>query len=578
MEFIRRNWPFFVTLLIALPGVAVIAFELVFWQKIYLGVKVAGWDLSGLNQVQAEELISQKLAAIKPEICFKTNEENWCLLGEKINLKFFPQQTVKQAFQVGRQGNFWSNLTTKTKLLKQEANLPLIFDFDQSLLMAQLATPTAGFNQPIIPPLIELEGQAVKITPPKQGQQINKNQLIALVKKKLGFLDFFSAIEIPVIKLGKDYSSYELTKIKERAERLLVKSIILTSKKKNLVVDGKQLINFIGWDQAWNLNQMESYVKILAEDFDQPAKNALFKFEKGKVVAFAVEEDGLRLDKEKTYFSLLNCLESLIQEGLERCVIDLELSEIKPEIRVSEINQFGIVELLGRGESFFSGSAESRIHNLTLASEKINGQIVAPHTLFSFNQAVGEISTKTGYKTAYIIQNGRTILGDGGGVCQVSTTLFRAVLNAGLPIVERHSHAYRVHYYEEGSPVGFDATVFAPSVDFKFKNDLSSHILIQAKVDKINKHLIFEIYGTNDGRRVEISKVKIWDQTPPPEDLYLDDPSLPLGVVKQIDFKAWGAKAIFDWKVYRGEELLHQQSFYSYYKPWRAIFLRGTKK
>ena len=100
--------------------------------------------------------------------------------------------------------------------------------------------------------------------------------------------------------------------------------------------------------------------------------------------------------------------------------------------------------------------------------------LIPPGGTISYNEIVGDISAATGYQPAYIIKDGRTILGDGGGVCQVSTTLFRAGLSAGLPILERHPHAYRVHYYEEGGyKPGLDATVFAPGVDLKMKNDTS---------------------------------------------------------------------------------------------------------
>jgi vancomycin resistance protein YoaR len=168
------------------------------------------------------------------------------------------------------------------------------------------------------------------------------------------------------------------------------------------------------------------------------------------------------------------------------------------------------------------------------------------------------------------------MLGDGGGVCQVSTTFFRAVLNTGLPIIERRSHSYRVGYYEQDSPVGLDATVYAPSTDFKFRNDTNNHILIQTEFLPKKAMLIFEIYGTDDGRSATISKSVISSVTPPPEDLYIDDPTLPAGTIKQIDYKAWGAKAYFTYTVERDGETIFEKTYYSTYQPWQAKFLKGT--
>jgi vancomycin resistance protein YoaR len=255
--------------------------------------------------------------------------------------------------------------------------------------------------------------------------------------------------------------------------------------------------------------------------------------------------------------------------------IKLPIITTSPAIRTADVNTLGIKEIIGKGISYFRGSIPSRIHNIQLASSKLNGILIPPGETFSFNQALGEVSQSTGYKEAYIIKEGRTVLGDGGGVCQVSTTLFRAALNAGLPIVERHAHAYRVSYYEQSSDVGLDATVFDPTADLKIKNDTPTHILIQAQVDTKKNTLIFELYGASDGRKATISKSRAWDQIPPPPDLYQDDPTLPPGKVKQIDWKAWGAKVAFDYRVERNGEILQNRTFYSNYRPWQAIYLRG---
>ncbi len=167
-------------------------------------------------------------------------------------------------------------------------------------------------------------------------------------------------------------------------------------------------------------------------------------------------------------------------------------------------------------------------------------------------------------------------MGDGGGVCQVSTTFFRAILNAGLPIIERRAHSYRVSYYEQGSSPGLDANVYDPTTDLKFKNDTPGYLLIQTLIDSASSTLIFEIYGTSDGRVTTISKPVVTDITPPSEDLYIDDPTLPQGEIKQIDWKAWGAKVWFNYIVERGEETIYQKTFYSNYRPWQAVYLRGT--
>jgi vancomycin resistance protein YoaR len=244
----------------------------------------------------------------------------------------------------------------------------------------------------------------------------------------------------------------------------------------------------------------------------------------------------------------------------------------------SNTEKFGIYALLGEGNSKFSGSSNARIHNLSLASERMNGVLVAPGGIFSLNSSIGEISGKTGYDTALIIQNGRTVLGEGGGVCQTSTTLFRAVLNAGLPVVMRYPHAYRVHYYEEDSPPGIDASIFQPTLDFQFKNDTPNYVVVQTYVDTKNLALSYKIYGTPDGRSVEMTKPVITSQTPPPAPLNIDDPTLAKGIKIQTDFPAWGASVYFTRTVKKGDQVVNTETFSTRYQPWRAVYRVGTKE
>ena len=208
----------------------------------------------------------------------------------------------------------------------------------------------------------------------------------------------------------------------------------------------------------------------------------------------------------------------------------------------------------------------------------MHGVLIAPGEVISYNKIVGDISASTGWQAAYIIKDGRTVLGDGGGVCQGSTTLFRAAMDAGLPILERQAHAYRVHYYEEGGyKPGIDATVFAPSVDLKIKNDTPGYLLIQTTIDLKKLTLAIDLYGTSDGRKAQISDHKILSQSPAPPALYQDDPTLPKGVTKQVDWSASGAKTVFTYKVIRGNETLINQQFISNFRPWQAVYLVGTQ-
>jgi vancomycin resistance protein YoaR len=345
----------------------------------------------------------------------------------------------------------------------------------------------------------------------------------------------------------------------------------------NLSLILQSYINGINLEPAYHFNEKEvsSFINQFQKIIDSDPINARFIFENGRVTEFQTAKDGKKVDVAKLKELLLREVTSSTKEAL---IISVPIITIKPEVTNEEANNLGIVEKIGEGRSYFAGSIANRIYNITLAATRLNGILIKPGEVFSFNKALGEVSVFTGYKQAYVIQNGRTVLGDGGGVCQVSTTLFRAILNAGLPVIERNQHAYRVSYYEQDSGPGIDAAIYTPTLDLKFKNDTENYILIQAHVNPDQYELTFELYGTKDGREVFIGKPVIVSQSPAPEPLYQDDPTLPKGVIKQIDWAAAGAVVYFTRQVRKNGKILIDEKFTSHYRPWQAVYLRGTKE
>ncbi len=367
-----------------------------------------------------------------------------------------------------------------------------------------------------------------------------------------------------------------VVRAKEILEAAAKEPINLTFDKNIWTIDAKQLLTLLdltkGNDTLIDKEQTSSYLKNIALKIDQDVQEGLFEFNPAtkKVTAFKQSEEGRKLDIQKTFGLISDAL-----TGPSSRTIILPVEIIKPKIETSDVNSLGIKELLGRGISNFAGSIPNRIYNIELTASKINGVLIPPGQTFSFNQTIGDITAATGFKQAYVIKEGRTVLDDGGGVCQDSTTMFRAVLNAGLPVLKRTAHAYRVGYYEQGFPPGLDATVFYPSVDFQFKNDTSAHILIQAYTFGLT--LYIDLYGAPDDRSVILSKPIIANQTPPPPDLRQDDPTLPKGTVKQVDWAAWGATVTFKRTVTKNSQTIIDETWRSNYKPWQAIYLVGTK-
>lgn len=220
-----------------------------------------------------------------------------------------------------------------------------------------------------------------------------------------------------------------------------------------------------------------------------------------KVKEFVPSEYGRNLDMDASKKLIIDAIINGDKE------VNLPVNLIEPAITLDRVNELGITTLVGRGESDFKGSPSSRIHNIRMGSAKYNGTIVKPGETFSFNDILGEVDEKNGYQSELVIKRGKLVYEYGGGLCQVSTTLFRSAIMAGLPILERRPHSFPVRYYD---PQGFDATIYPGIVDLKFKNDTSNHILIQSRI--ASTKLIFDIYGPDDGRKVALDGPFQYDQ------------------------------------------------------------------
>jgi len=565
-----KLFAFTVLLFLLLSEIVIGGIKLVYLHKNYPRVVVANTPVGNLTQPETQNLLSQRFV-IPEKIYLEYNEQIIDLSTADFNLKYDPIQTSHSALAVGRKANFFQNIGD----LFVSVSVPLSYQFDQRLLSEQIVRLEKSLGLSPREATIAVNRGKIVIQNGTDGLKINQadltNQLSTMLEN--GHL---TTIKANTLSVSNKLTPQELEVAQKRGTTLIGKNALFYVDDAEVKLIDSDLVALI--DPAGGLNQtiLIQTVKQIAQEVNREPQNPIFVMENDKVSEFAPSKDGLTVDEKKLVTIVVDIEQKLENNLLTTYSTAIPVERTFSEYNTGDVNNLGIKELIGKGESDFKGSIASRIHNVGLAASKFQGIIIKPGETMSFNKILGDVSALTGYQQAYIIKDGATILGDGGGVCQVSSTMFRAALNAGLPILERQAHAYRVYYYEQNSQPGLDATVYDPSPDLKIKNNTAYHVLIQTKMDAKKLHLTIEIYGTNDGRKATISKSTISDRTDPLPDIYVDDPTLPTGAVKQIDHQAAGAKITFDYQVEKDGQVMYQKKFISVYQPWANKFLRGT--
>lgn len=256
-----------------------------------------------------------------------------------------------------------------------------------------------------------------------------------------------------------------------------------------------------------NIDAIKAHLEDLARKVNRDPMDAKFKVEDGKVATFSDAQNGITLDVEKSLSIVTDFLSK--NNSWSSQEIALPFDSKKATTGYGDVNTMGISSLIGEGTSNFKGSPANRIKNIKVAIARFNGVLIKPGEEFSFVKTLGDVDEQHGYFPELVIKQGVTEPEFGGGICQVSTTAFRAAIYSGLKITARRNHAYPVSYY---NPQGMDSTVYVPNPDLRFVNNTTGYILVQVKM--VGTILTFDFYGTDDGRKTTIDGPSITEKQP----------------------------------------------------------------
>lgn len=567
------------------------AYAFYYKDKFYPNTYIAGIDVSGKSLDDVRQIVNEKIDRINQNgIVFSLGNKKTQILPVYADIQgdiaipiitFDPEKTINDVYYYHRNKNFWTNWPVIfTYFIKSRAGMSyalnekevidsLLVQFDsltQKAANAKLSYSTDGNG-----------GIYFSVQEEKNGEVINMEKGIEKFKSQLANLDSSEIVletkrEVPEIK------KEDCLNIDSKAESLLSQTPLkLINDDKEWLIDKTVFVSWLTLTRSENGSVivsidptgLEGYLsEKVAKEIDQEPIDAKFEMKDGLITEFQASQDGIKLNISSSTQKIISEVESN-----STSTIGLIVDVAKSTIGTSEVNEMGIKELIGTGQSNFKGSSKNRIHNIKNGASKLNGVLIEPDEEFSLLKALGKIDKDTGYLQELVIKENKTIPEYGGGLCQIGTTMFRAALNTGLPITQRRNHSYRVSYYE---PAGTDATIYDPAPDLRFKNDTGNHILIQTRIS--GENLYFDFYGTKDGRLVNKTNPTISNIVKPGPTKLIETLDLKPGEKKCTEKAHNGADAFFDYKVTYTTGEVKEKRYSSHYVPWREVCLIGVEK
>jgi len=547
-------------------------FFIFFQDKIYPQTFLTGVNLSGRTTNEAEKLILESFSAfLNQKIKFQYREREW----EILNNDFVLDLNIKKNVQD-------TALSSKTNILicfLKPCYYSLKIELKENNLQKTIANNFQSLEQESKDAQIILENQEVLIVSEIKGLAIDQAIFKETLEKRINNFDA-SSVLLPVILIEPRIKAEDLLKAKTETEKMLASKLFLSHQGKVWEIPALIFSDWIIFQSdekekitpALSKEQVKNYLQEnIASEIEIEPKNALFKAEEGKIIAFELGHNGKKIDYEKT----IGKIENYFKNSQEQTTgVEIESQDVQAEVSSQNAEDLGLKTLLATGESDFAGSPQNRIHNIKLGASKFNGVLVKPGEEFSFNAIIGEVNERSGYKPELVIKPDGIKPEYGGGLCQVATTVFRAMLNAGVPITQRSNHSLLVSYYK---PYGTDATTYPGVHDVKFINDTPGHILIQTYIT--GAKLYFDFFGTNDNRKIIVGQpqyVSEFVDPGPAKEIPTD--SLKKGEKKQVSNAFNGVSTVFYRTVAYEDGTEKKDKFFSKYKPWKAVYFVGTKE
>jgi len=578
--------PFFLALIslvgfiLVLAGVALASYQMVYSQRIPLGVRILDLDVGGLEPTDAKGLLSANLEAYQrtPLVLKQGGRELRALPGE-LGANFNVDESVGRALRLGQEGTIFERMQRQVSLWQQPRTLDPVFVFNEPAFQGGLARLVKEVEKPPQDASIKLVGTEVAATSARPGQQIDRQAFQQRLVEAMGNLSA-TPIELPTKSIPVQIKDEDLAPVRKQIESTLAEPVVVRYGEKRWTLSRATLADMVSFQQGKDASgslkvqatvaadKAEAWAKDVAKEVDLAPQDARITWNGARLSIASPGRAGVSVETAK------------FGEGLSKAlakgdrVVDLPVV-VKPAAGTDDISRLGVQAKLAEASTSYAGTLPDRIHNVRLGAERINGKVVPPGGIYSMSEALGPISEATGYKLGFAIIGQDTVLDVGGGLSQLTTTVFKAAFAAGLPIVERTTHYYRIRRYE---PIlGIEATIYPPAVDMKFRNDTGHYIVIATRTDAGNVYIT--IYGTPPDREVVVEGPIVTNVVPTDREVIRNEtPLLPKG--QEITSEV--AEDGIDVTVYRiikvGGKEVRRDRFFARFRPSHNVILVGTKE
>ena len=502
-------------IIIGIIFVAIIIFSTIFAlininnTNIVSGVKINGIDVAGLSREEAKEKIDSIYNEKKQkDILLKYEDYDATINPELIDTKYDTDRAIEEAISIGKSGNIIVNNYNILFAIIGKKDIKVNIEINEDETKKTIESIGSNIPGAVVEPDYYIEEDKLIITKGKAGLKIDTDNLVEKIKENLKDINVNQEF-IEIPVINKEPEQINIEKIHEEVYKEVQ-------------------------DAYYTKDPFTIHPEVEGVDFN-------------------IEE-----------------AEKILQEDKEQYEIPLTIT--KPKVTTAQIGSEAFPNLLATYSTKYDGGNTDRTTNLRIACQKINDKVILPGETFSYNKALGERSAATGYKNAKVYENGQVVDGIGGGICQISSTLYNSVLMSNMEIVERRNHQFVTSY----TPAGRDATVVYGMTDFKFKNTRTYAVKIKASCS--NGIATVSIYGIKEENEYTVSFSTKTISTIPYTIQYVDDNTLAAGTEK---VKQAGANGVitetYIIKSLNGKVVSSKLLSKDTYNAMQRIILRGTK-